>query len=144
MGAPAEAPVLAGATGAALASVGLTGAAVSSVNKFGFFGRVGRESVANVATKAVNYRVEKMTQVIEEFLGSDYKFIKNKKGDPLFINRDNTKRIRFDSAYSHGDDPHGHIEIFKDNDWIDFTDQHRIYLSPKPEFKPDFPPKNKF
>ena len=47
MGAPAEAPVIAGATGAALASVGLTREAVSSVDKFGFFGRVGAESAVN-------------------------------------------------------------------------------------------------
>jgi len=45
MGAPAEAPVIAGATGAALASVGLTRAAVSSVDKFGFFGRARGEKI---------------------------------------------------------------------------------------------------
>ncbi len=121
-----------GAGGADFVAVGLS--------RVGMF-RAGGESVVNIATKAVNPRVEKMVQVIEDFLGKDYKFIKNKKGDPIFINQNNTKRIRFDSAYSHGDAPHGHVEILKDNDWVDYTDQHRIYLSPEPE--PNLLPKNK-
>jgi hypothetical protein len=43
--------------------------------------------------------------------------------------------MRFDANYTHGDKPHGHVEIFKDNDWIDYTDKHRIYLNLEPKLE---------
>lgn len=99
----------------------------------------GGESVANVAAKAVNPCVERMTKVIEDFLGKDFKIFKNKAGDPIFMSSDGTRKIRFDAINPHGYEPHGHVEVFNNGKWDDFiAGQHHIYLSPQVE--PDLLP----
>lgn len=82
-----------------------------------------------------NPRVRKMKEILQSFLEQDYKVKINKKGDPVFIDKENKKRIRFDAKYSHGDKPHGHVEIRKDDEWVDYTDQHQIYLNLKHELE---------
>jgi hypothetical protein len=54
--------------------------------------------------------------------------IKNDHGDAIFINKDNTKKIRFDVFDSHGDLPHGHVQYLDGKRWRDYTDVHRIAL----------------
>lgn len=54
--------------------------------------------------------------------------IKKKSGDHIFINKDNTKRIRFDVHSTHGELPHGHVEYFIGTRWKDATPIHRIGL----------------
>lgn len=80
--------------------------------------------------------VQRLTNVIEDYLGKDFRMIKNKSGDPVFINADNSRRIRFDSKNPHGDVPHGHVEHYDKiaDDWIDYTDKHRIYLRDAMEY----------
>lgn len=98
------------------------------------FGKGGGERVANVAAKTVNPRVERMTNVIENFLGKDFKMFKNKSGDPFFMSNDGARKIRFDAMNPHGYEPHGHVEIFQDGKWTDYIpNQHHIYLSPQVE-----------
>jgi hypothetical protein len=95
---------------------------------------LGGESVANMAAKAVNPRAEKMTQVIEDFLGKDHKMLINKAGDPIFVSSDGARKIRFDALNPHGYEPHGHVQVLKNGKWTDYIpDQHHIYLSPKVE-----------
>jgi hypothetical protein len=67
--------------------------------------------------------------------------IKNKNGDPIFINKDNTKRIRFDVHNSHGELPHGHVEYFSGTRWKDDTTIHRITLKDASELINSNPPK---
>jgi hypothetical protein len=73
--------------------------------------------------------VGKAVQWAENFLGKDARVITNKAGDKIFRNADNTRRIRFDIANAHGDDPHMHVEIKQSSRWQDYTDQHRIYFN---------------
>ena len=56
--------------------------------------------------------------------------LKNKSGDPIFVNNNNTRRIRFDAPNPHGDIPHGHVEHYDQNlgKWIDYTEKHRVCL----------------
>jgi len=90
--------------------------------------------VVNLATKAVNPRVEKMARVIEDFLGKDFKRFKDKSGDPVFMSSDGVRKIRFDAINPHGYEPHGHVEVFDNGKWIDYiSGQHHIYLSPQVE-----------
>ena len=71
-----------------------------------------------------------MPEVIEDYLGKDFRILKNKSGDPIFVNNNNTRRIRFDAQNSHGDIPHGHVEHYDQNigKWLDYTEKHRVYL----------------
>ena len=91
-------------------------------------------------TDTVNLNVQKLTHIIEDYLGIDFRMIKNADGDVIFINNGNTKKIRFDINDPHGYLPHGHVEVYDYTlkDWIDLTDRHMIYLSDaaKPTFKP--------
>ena len=49
--------------------------------------------------------------------------LKNKSGDPIFVNNNNTRRIRFDAQNPHGDVPHGHVKHYDQNieKWLDYT-----------------------
>lgn len=62
----------------------------------------------------------------------------NKNGDPIFMNKDNTRKIRFDAKNPHGYKPHGHVEAYDHTlkDWMDFTDKHIIYLSDEVKLTP--------
>jgi hypothetical protein len=52
----------------------------------------------------------------------------NPKGDPIFLSKDKTRKVRFDlTEPSYGDKPHMHLEVKVNNDWKDATNQHRIY-----------------
>lgn len=79
-------------------------------------------------SKKFSTQVEKASESISDFLGEGAKLKKNKSGDPVFINKDNTKRVRFDVKNPHGDKPHGHVEIKVGKRWKDATGEHRIYL----------------
>jgi hypothetical protein len=52
---------------------------------------------------------------------------KNKAGDPIFISKDGTRRVRFDFNNSHGIDKHMHIEHKPNTKWKDITKQHWIF-----------------
>jgi RHS repeat-associated protein len=67
---------------------------------------------------------------VKDWLGENYKVIENKSGDNIFMSEDGTRKIRFDITNSHGDQPHFHLEIFKNGKWRDALDTHRFY--PKP------------
>ncbi len=88
------------------------------------------------SSTTINTNVQRLINVIEEYLGKDFRMIKNKSGDPVFINKDNTRVIRFDSNNPHGDIPHGHVQFYdkESKKWLDYTAQHRIYLRATPEF----------
>ena len=62
-----------------------------------------------------------------DWLGKDARVITNKAGDKIFISKDGTRRIRFDLRNTHGDSPHGHIEVKTGGKWKDYTPKHRIY-----------------
>lgn len=53
--------------------------------------------------------------------------IKNKAGDPVFISKNETRRVRFDFNNPPGDKPHMHIETKINSKWKDASSQHRIY-----------------
>ena len=53
--------------------------------------------------------------------------IKNKANDPIFMSRDNLRKVRFDFNNPYGDFPHMHLEQKFGNEWIDASIQHRIY-----------------
>lgn len=92
-----------------------------------------------MAAKAVNPRVEKMAQVIGDYLGKDYKMILNDAGDPVFVNANNTRKIRFDAFYPHGYEPHGHVQIKVGRDWEDYIPgQHHIKLREEPNLENNF------
>ncbi len=73
-------------------------------------------------------QVDKVSDAIQDFLGSGATLKRNKAGDPIFVNADNTKRVRFDAKNPHGDKPHGHVEVKVGKRWKDATSEHRIYL----------------
>ena len=81
-----------------------------------------------VPGNALKPNVQRLTNMKEDYLGKDFKMIKNDHGDAIFINKDNTKKIRFDVLDSHGDLPHGHVQYFDGKRWRDYTDVHRIAL----------------
>lgn len=91
-----------------------------------------RQSLKKASNKipeiASNPNVERLTNVMEQYLGKDFKMVINPKGDPVFINQANTKKIRFDVKNPHGYKPHGHAQYFNGETWVDFTDVHRIEL----------------
>jgi len=97
-------------------------------------------SASTVARKAgmfrrrvvINPRLENFKQIAKEFLGENYTMKLNKSGDPVFVNVENTKRIRFDVQNPHGDQAHGHVEVKVQNRWKDYTAQHRIYIRNNP------------
>ncbi len=86
--------------------------------------------------------MERFKEVAESYLGKDYEMKLNKAGDPIFVNKANTKRIRFDAKNPHGDSPYGHVETKIGKRWRDYTDQYRIYLqeTPAPENFPTMKP----
>ncbi len=86
----------------------------------------GKTKITNVE-KLTNNNVTKLKNHINEWLGKNTKMIKNKHGDPIFLSKDGTRRIRFDFNNSHGDRQHLHIEQKSNNRWRDATNQHRIY-----------------
>lgn len=49
-----------------------------------------------------------MANVIEDYLGKDFKMILNDSGAPVFVNANNTRKIRFDTFDPHEYEPHGH------------------------------------
>ena len=70
-------------------------AAEGMAQKGGSLGKVGATverggGSAENFSKNVNPRIQKMHDMIEGYLGKDFKYIKNKSGDPVFINKDNT------------------------------------------------------
>ena len=75
-------------------------------------------------------KVMDAANVVKDWLGENYKSIENKSGDNIFMSEDGTRKIRFDITNSHGDQPHFHLEIFKNGKWRDALDTHRFY--PKP------------
>jgi hypothetical protein len=99
-------------------------------------------SSKQVTSNVFNPRVQRLANIIEDFLGKDFRMIKNADGDAIFINTNNTRKIRFDINDPHGYLPHGHVEVYdhKLKDWIDFTEKHIIYLSDKVRLTPK--PKN--
>jgi len=106
-------------------------------NNFGISGQL--KSSSSLPASSPN--VQRLTGIIEDHLGQDFKMIKNKSGDPVFISKDNLKRIRFDAKNPHGDVPHGHIEYYdaQDKRWLDYTREHRIYLKDAMEYlNPNF------
>jgi len=92
------------------------------------FGRMVKAARVTKGTKKFSPRVEKASDSIQDFLGEGATLKRNKAGDPIFVNKDNTKRVRFDAKNPHGDKPHGHVEIKKGKRWKDATSEHRIYL----------------
>ena len=88
------------------------------------------KSIVNLGVKVGEQNPSNVPQLAERingWLGEGTGLIKNKAGDPVFISKDGTKRIRFDFNNSHGDRPHMHIEIKINTKWKDATNQHRIY-----------------
>ncbi len=63
-------------------------------------------------------------------LGKGSKFIKNKNGDLIWLNKNRNIRVRFDIKNSGGDKIHGHIEKLNSTGrkWKDYIPgSHRIY-----------------
>ena len=118
------------------------GAAIKDIADVTKYTQVSGRFFVQGAKSLVNPRVENFQKVAEHFLGKDYQMKLNKSGDPVFINKANTKRIRFDVKNPHGDSPHGHVEIKVGKRWRDYTDQHRIYVqeTPAPENNPTMNP----
>jgi hypothetical protein len=85
-------------------------------------------SSKQVTSNLFNPIVQRLANIIEDFLGKDFKMIKNDHGDAIFINKNNTRRIIFDVFDSHGDLPHGHAQHVVGKRWRDYTDTHRILL----------------
>ena len=77
-------------------------------------------------------KVNLTAEQAKSWLGDNYKTITNKNGDEIFISEDGLRKMRFDIKNSHGDDPHIHIEEFRNGRWRDaIPGDHRIY--PKSE-----------
>jgi hypothetical protein len=93
-----------------------------------------------------NPKSQRLTNVIEDFLGKDFRIIKNADGDAIFVSKCHTKKIRFDIHDPHGYPAHGHAEIYDSvtGKWKDFGDQHMMYFSDSFDYvnKPN-PPKPK-
>jgi hypothetical protein len=112
---------------------GLVGAGVGvAVNKIGR-SLLKLYDVRQTKSKLID--MNNTIQLFEEYLGKESLIKKNPFGDAVFINKTNTKRIRFDINNPHGDIPHGHVEYYNQTtkEWLDFTEQHRIYM--KDSFK---------
>lgn len=89
----------------------------------GFSEKNGIKFAENVSNK----KIAKLEEQISKWLGEETKLIRNKAGDPVFISKDGTRRIRFDFLNTHGDKTHMHIEQKIENRWKDATSTHRIY-----------------
>ncbi len=73
---------------------------------------------------------------IKNYLGKDFRIIRNKSGDAVFISSDNARKIRFDIKNPHGYEPHCHIEYYDKGTrtWLDYTDQHHIHFKNSPNY----------
>jgi filamentous hemagglutinin len=95
-------------------------------------------------SNSLNSKTPSLPEVIEDYLGKDFRMLKNKSGDPIFVNNNNTRRIRFDAQNPHGDIPHGHVEHYDQNlgKWLDYTEKHRVYLKDALDYLPKPKPGN--
>ncbi len=58
---------------------------------------------------------------LNNWLGIGTKVIKNKAGDPIFLSKDGSKRLRFDfNRPSPHNNPHMHLEELIENDWVGY------------------------
>jgi hypothetical protein len=72
-------------------------------------------------------KISELEGKVSDWLGKEARVIRNNAGDPVFLSRDETRRLRFDFNNSHGDKPHIHIEKKVNFKWKDASSHHRIY-----------------
>ena len=96
------------------------------MNNPAFRSGIARES-QNISRGLSNRAITKLEGRISNWLGEETRLIRNQAGDPVFISKDCTRRVRFDFNNSHGDKMHIHFEKKAGKKWIDASSKHRIY-----------------
>ncbi len=92
-------------------------------------------SIANVvgslppgppATKSIG-KLENIAAAIRDWIGSNYKVVRNDDAAMVIISNDAGRRFRMDLG-GHGDAPHAHLEELRGRRYRDATDEHRLYF----------------
>ena len=79
-----------------------------------------KEATKETASTAAKNNIQKVKDNIVEWLGDDFRFIKNKHDDIVLVSADNTRRVRLDlnEPYPHKN-PHMHAEVKINGDWTE-------------------------
>jgi len=81
----------------------------------GFSEKSGRK----LAEKVSNKKIVELEEQISNWLGKETRFIRNEAGDPVFISKDGTRRVRFDfNNTAPHQNLHSHVEVKINNKWI--------------------------
>ena len=76
------------------------------------------EEVMKFGEKNTSYTILQLEEKISQWLGHGTKLIKNKAGDPVFLSKDASRRIRFDFIRPNPhNNPHMHIEKLINGEW---------------------------
>jgi len=72
-----------------------------------------------LAGKVSKEKIGRIADDMSEWLGRGAKIVKNEAGDPVFLSKDMTRRVRFDfkNPYPH-QNPHAHVEELIGGKWI--------------------------
>ncbi|QVL58358.1 MAG: hypothetical protein KFB93_01430 [Simkaniaceae bacterium] len=83
-----------------------------------------------VKTSLTSQEIVKLEKEVSSWLGEGTKLIRNKAGDPIFLSKDCTRRMRFDfnRPYPH-ENLHLHFDKYVKGRWVEVK---RIYPSDVP------------
>ena len=77
-----------------------------------------REAATKTASTAAKSSIQRTKDDIVEWLGSDFRFVRNSNDDVVLLSSDNTKRVRFDLNHpAQHEYPHMHVEELVDGAW---------------------------
>ncbi len=91
----------------------------------------GVSRAGNVARGAARSsgKLPKISNQLKNWLGKEYRVITNKAGDTVLLSKDGLRKMRWNVKNPHGYDPHMHLEVLKNGEWLDAVPgKHHLYL----------------
>ena len=99
----------------------LSAGGVSKVESTGkvIIGAGMKEAATKTASTTAKGSIQKVKDDIVEWLGADFRFIRNSNDDIVLLSSDDTKRVRFDFNHpAQHEYPHMHVEELVDDTWV--------------------------
>ena len=83
-----------------------------------------KEAATKTASTTAKGSIQKVKDDIVEWLGADFRFIRNDNDDIVLVSADNIRKVRFDFKEPHPHkSPHMHVERYENGDWV----SERVY-----------------